>query len=49
MNLAINGGNPFRSKKLQYGKQTIDESDKQAVMQVLEENAYLTTKEASGT
>ena len=43
MNLAINGGNPFRSKKLQYGKQTIDESDKQAVMQVLEENAYLTT------
>ena len=43
MNLAINGGNPFRSKKLQYGKQTIDESDKQAVMQVLDENAYLTT------
>ena len=39
MNLAINGGNPFRSKKLQYGKQTIDESDKQAVMQVLDENA----------
>ena len=43
MDLAINGGKPFRSKKLQYGKQTIDESDKQAVMQVLDENAYLTT------
>ena len=43
MELGINGGTPLRSKKLQYGKQTIDESDKQAIIQVLDENTYLTT------
>jgi perosamine synthetase len=43
MKLAINGGEPFRKIKLQYGKQTIDESDKQAVRDVLDENTYLTT------
>lgn len=43
MDLAINGGKPFRTNKLQYGKQTIDESDKEAVMKVLDENTYLTT------
>ena len=43
MDLAINGGSPYRETILQYGKQTIDESDKQAVMEVLNENTYLTT------
>ena len=43
MNLAINGGKPVRSTPLQYGYQTIDESDKQAVLDVLNENKYLTT------
>ena len=43
MLLAINGGKPVRSSPLQYGFQTIDESDKQAVLDVLNENKYLTT------
>ena len=43
MKLAINGGKPIRTNPLQYGKQTIDESDKQAVLDVLNENKYLTT------
>ena len=43
MKLAIDGGNPIRTNPLQYGKQTIDESDKQAVLDVLNENKYLTT------
>jgi len=41
--LAIVGGKPIRNIMLQYGKQTIDESDKQAVLDVLDENKYLTT------
>ena len=41
--LAIFNGQPIRKEKLDYGKQTIDESDKQAVMEVLNENKYLTT------
>lgn len=41
--LAIFGGKPIRNIMLQYGKQTIDESDKQAVLDVLNENKYLTT------
>ena len=43
MELAINGGKPYRKTVLQYGKQTIDETDKEAVMQVLDENKFLTT------
>ena len=43
MELAINGGKPYRETVLQYGKQTIDETDKEAVMQVLDENKFLTT------
>ena len=43
MELAINGGKPYRETVLQYGKQTIDESDKEAVMEVLNENKFLTT------
>ena len=43
MKLAINGGKPIRKNILNYGKQTIDESDKQAVLDVLNENKYLTT------
>ena len=43
MELAINGGNPIRKNVLNYGKQTIDETDKQAVLNVLNENKYLTT------
>ena len=31
------------SKKIQYGKQTIDQSDIDAVLSVLQENKYLTT------
>ena len=37
------GGTPVRNTPLQYGYQTIDESDKQAVLDVLNENKYLTT------
>jgi len=43
MELAINGGNPVRKTMLNYGKQTIDETDKKAVLDVLNENKYLTT------
>ena len=43
MELAINGGQPIRKNILQYGKQTIDNDDKQAVLDVLNENKYLTT------
>jgi len=43
MKLAINGGKPIRKNILNYGRQTIDESDKQAVLDVLNENKYLTT------
>lgn len=42
-NLAINGGKPVRDTILQYGKQTINQSDKNAIQTVLEENKYLTT------
>ena len=41
--LAIYGGKPIRKNMLNYGKQTIDELDKQAVLDVLNENKYLTT------
>lgn len=41
--LAINGGIPVRETILQYGKQTIDQSDKEAILAVLDENKYLTT------
>lgn len=41
--LAYYGGIPVRKNILQYGFQTIDESDKQAVLDVLNENKYLTT------
>ena len=41
--LAIHGGTPIRENILQYGKQTIDQSDKEAVLSVLEENNFLTT------
>jgi perosamine synthetase len=41
--LAINGGKPIRTSILQYGKQTIEQSDKDAIMGVLDENNYLTT------
>ena len=41
--LAIHGGTPIRNTVLQYGKQTIDQSDKDAVLSVLDENAFLTT------
>ena len=43
MKLALNCGKPIREIMLNYGKQTIDESDKQAVLDVLNENKYLTT------
>lgn len=43
MKLAINGGEPVRKNMLNYGKQTITEDDKQAVLDVLNENKYLTT------
>jgi len=42
-NLAIHGGTPVRQQTLQYGKQTIDQSDKDAVLSVLDENKFLTT------
>ena len=41
--LAIYGGKPIRENILQYGKQTIDQSDKDAVLSVLDENTFLTT------
>jgi UDP-4-amino-4,6-dideoxy-N-acetyl-beta-L-altrosamine transaminase len=41
--LAINGGKPIRTSILQYGKQTIEQSDKDAIIGVLDENNYLTT------
>jgi UDP-4-amino-4,6-dideoxy-N-acetyl-beta-L-altrosamine transaminase len=41
--LAINGGKPIRDTVLQYGKQTIDQSDKDAILSVLDENTFLTT------
>ena len=41
--LAIHGGTPIRENILQYGKQTIDQSDKDAVLSVLDENTFLTT------
>ena len=41
--LAIHGGNPTRETMLQYGKQTINQEDKAAVLAVLEENTFLTT------
>ena len=40
--LAINGGTPIRKNILQYGYQTIDETDKNAVLEVLNDNTYLT-------
>jgi perosamine synthetase len=43
INIALHGGIPIREKTLNYGKQTIDELDKQAVLDVLNENKYLTT------
>ena len=43
MKLAINGGEPIRRNMLNYGRQTIDETDKQSVLDVLNENKYLTT------
>ena len=43
MKLAINGGKPIRNTQLQYGYQTIDETDKQAVLNILDENKFLTT------
>lgn len=41
--LAIHGGTPIRQNMLQYGKQTLDNSDKQAILNVLDENKFLTT------
>jgi len=41
--LAIDGGDPVRTEMLQYGKQSIDDTDKDAVLSVLDENKYLTT------
>src|SRR6056300_1252777 len=41
--LAIHGGTPIRQIMLQYGKQTLDNSDKQAILNVLDENKFLTT------
>ncbi len=41
--LAIFGGTSIRNTFLQYGKQTIDDSDINAVVTVLKENKYLTT------
>ena len=42
-NLALYGGDPIRVEQLNYGKQTIDESDKEAILEVINENKYLTT------
>ena len=41
--LAINGGTPIRTTRLQYGKQTIEKVDIDAVVDVLNENTCLTT------
>lgn len=41
--LAIQGGDPVRNSMLQYGKQTIDDTDKDAILSVLNENTFLTT------
>jgi len=41
--LALHGGKPIRETILQYGKQTLDEEDKEAMLSVLEENNFLTT------
>ena len=41
--LAIHGGKPIRTSILQYGKQTIEQCDKDAIIGVLDENNYLTT------
>lgn len=41
--LAIHGGDPIRNTMLYYGKQTLDNSDKQAILSVLDENNFLTT------
>ena len=41
--LAIYGGEPVRKNKIYYGRQTIDELDKQAVLGILNENKFLTT------
>lgn len=43
MRLAINGGVPIRKNIINYGKQSIDETDKIAVLDVLNENKFLTT------
>lgn len=43
VDLAINGGTPVRSTILPYGKQTIDQDDIDAVVQVLKEDKFLTT------
>lgn len=41
--LAIDGGTAIRDSMLNYGFQTIDEDDKQAVLEVLNDNKFLTT------
>ena len=41
--LAIHGGKSIRETILQYGKQTIDDSDTDAVLFLLNENNFLTT------
>ena len=41
--LAIHGGKPIRETMLSYGKQTLDEQDKKAIINVLDENTFLTT------
>ena len=41
--LAIYGGKPIRETMLFYGKQTLDEEDKKAIKNILEENTFLTT------
>ena len=41
--LAIHGGKPIRTSILQYGKQTIEQCDRDAIIGVLDENNYLTT------
>ena len=45
--LAIHGGTPIRNTVLQYGKQTIDQSDKDAVLSVLDENAFFDNRTKS--
>lgn len=41
--LAVDGGKPIRESRLQYGKQTIDDKDIEAVVKFLETSSYLTT------